>query len=171
VNEAEIERLLPSIFRKLEWLEKEDIIKRIVSLEFNRLIDYYQQAEEIYEPQDVSSKRTYKEEFRNKKGERRENGSRNPEKGYARLFINLGKMDNMNPATLMGFINDNVKGKVPVGKIDLLKSFSFFEVPEEVAGKVVNSFSRHVHGRPQAYRPVGTGCRQSREREKEIFRE
>ena len=41
VNEAEIERLLPSIFRKLEWLEKEDIIKRIVSLEFNRLIDYY----------------------------------------------------------------------------------------------------------------------------------
>jgi len=49
-------------------------------------------------------------------------------------------MDNMNPATLMGFINDNVKGKVPVGKIDLLKSFSFFEVPEEVAGKVVNSF-------------------------------
>jgi len=68
VNEAEIERLLPSIFRKLEWLEKEDIIKRIVSLEFNRLIDYYQQAEEIYEPQDVSSKRTYKEEFRNKKG-------------------------------------------------------------------------------------------------------
>jgi len=117
VNEAEIERLLPSIFRKLEWLEKEDVIKRIVSLEFNRLIDYYQQAEEIYEPQDVSSKRTYKEEFRNKKGERRENGSRNPEKGYARLFINLGKMDNMNPATLMGFINDNVKGKVPVGKL------------------------------------------------------
>src|SRR5690554_6530871 len=47
VNEEEIERLLPSIFRKLEWLEKEDIIKRMVSLEFNRLIDYYQQAQEI----------------------------------------------------------------------------------------------------------------------------
>jgi len=140
VNEAEIERLLPSIFRKLEWLEKEDVIKRIVSLEFNRLIEYYQQAEEIYEPQDGSSRRNDKEEFRNKKRDRPENGSRNPEKGYARLFINLGKMDNVNPATLMGLINDNVKGKVPVGRIDLLKSFSFFEVPEELAGKVVNSF-------------------------------
>ena len=49
-------------------------------------------------------------------------------------------MDNVNPATLMGFINDNVKGKVPIGRIDLLKSFSFFEVPEELANKVVSAF-------------------------------
>ena len=146
VNEAEIERLLPSIFRKLEWLEKEDVIKRIVSLEFNRLIEYYQQAEEIYEPQDGPSRynkeeyRTNKKEYRTKKSDRPDNGSHKPEKGYARLFINVGKVDNVNPATLMGFINDNVKGKVPVGRIDLLKSYSFFEVPEELAGKVVNAF-------------------------------
>src|SRR5690554_7436044 len=57
VNEEEIERLLPSIFRKLEWLDKEDIIKRIVSLEFNRLIEYYQEAEEIFEPTESSSRR------------------------------------------------------------------------------------------------------------------
>ena len=145
VNEAEIERLLPSIFRKLEWLEKEDVIKRIVSLEFNRLIEYYQQADEIYEPQDGTSRynkeeyRTNKKEYRTK-SDRPDNGSHKPEKGYARLFINVGKVDNVNPATLMGFINDNVKGKVPVGRIDLLKSFSFFEVPEELAGKVVNAF-------------------------------
>jgi ATP-dependent RNA helicase DeaD len=145
VNEAEIERLLPSIFRKLEWLEKEDVIKRIVSLEFNRLIEYYQQAEEIYEPHDGPSRynkeeyRTNKKEYRTK-SDRPDNGSHKPEKGYARLFINVGKVDNVNPATLMGFINDNVKGKVPVGRIDLLKSFSFFEVPEELAGKVVNAF-------------------------------
>ncbi|MDR1115385.1 MAG: DEAD/DEAH box helicase, partial [Tannerella sp.] len=47
VNEEDIAALMPSIFRKLEWLEKEDIIKRIVSLEFNRLIDYYHDAGEI----------------------------------------------------------------------------------------------------------------------------
>lgn len=63
-----------------------------------------------------------------------------PEKGYARLFINIGKMDGVNPATLMGFINDHVKGKVPVGRIDLMKSFSFFEVPEELAVRVVKAF-------------------------------
>ncbi|MBK5196145.1 MAG: DEAD/DEAH box helicase [Proteiniphilum sp.] len=138
VNEAEIERLLPSIFRKLEWLEKEDIIKRIVSLEFNRLIEYYQQAEEIYEPQEGSSRRN-RDDFRGK-GDRQEGGARKAEKGYSRLFINIGKMDGVNPGTLMGFINDNVTGKVPVGRIDLMKNFSFFEVPEELASKVVNTF-------------------------------
>jgi len=139
VNEAEIERLLPSIFRKLEWLEKEDIIKRIVSLEFNRLIEYYQQAEEIYEPQEGSSRRG-RDDFRGNKGDRQEGGARKAESGYARLFINIGKMDGVNPGSLMGFINDNVKGKVPVGRIDLMKNFSFFEVPEDLASKVVSTF-------------------------------
>ncbi len=139
VNEEEIERLLPSIFRKLEWLDKEDIIKRVVSLEFNRLIEYYQEAEEIFEPVDNSPRRR-RGEARNGQNDRNEGGSRQAEKGYSRLFINVGKMDGINPAVLMGFINDNVKGKVPIGKIDLLKSFSFFEVPEEHASKVISTF-------------------------------
>lgn len=139
VNEEEIERLLPSIFRKLEWLDKEDIIKRIVSLEFNRLIEYYQEAEEIYEPTEGSSRRK-KGETRGNQYDRNGGSSRQAEKGYSRLFINVGKMDGINPAVLMGFINDNVKGKVPIGKIDLLKSFSFFEVPEEHASKVISTF-------------------------------
>ena len=139
VNEEEIERLLPSIFRKLEWLDKEDIIKRIVSLEFNRLIEYYQEAEEIFEPTDGASRRR-KGETRGNQYDRNDGGSRQAEKGYSRLFINVGKMDGINPAVLMGFINDNVKGKVPIGKIDLMRSFSFFEVPEEHASKVVDTF-------------------------------
>ncbi|HBT86095.1 MAG TPA: DEAD/DEAH box helicase, partial [Porphyromonadaceae bacterium] len=138
VNEEEIERLLPSIFRKLEWLGKEDIIKRIVSLEFNRLIEYYQEAEEIYEPEDFSSGR--KKGERGRQANRNGSVSREAEKGYSRLFINVGKIDGINPAVLMGFINENVKGKVPIGKIDLMRNFSFFEVPENVANKVVDSF-------------------------------
>lgn len=141
VNEEEIDRLLPSIFRKLEWLEKEDIIKRIVSLEFNRLIEYYREAEEIYEPEERSSSKGRREDTRFERTGRRQNsGAVQPEKGYARLFINLGKMDGVNPATLMGFINEHVKGKVPVGRIDLMKNFSFFEIPEELAPKVVKTF-------------------------------
>ncbi len=138
VNEAEIERLLPSIFRKLEWLEKEDIIKRVVSLEFNRLIDYYQQAIEIHEPSD-SIVRKEKGFFSRKPKEMK--GNRQPEKGYSRLFINVGKVDGVNPAILMGFINDHVRGKVPVGKINVMNSFSLFEVPEGVVGKVLKSFT------------------------------
>ncbi len=138
VNEAEIERLLPSIFRKLEWLEKEDIIKRVVSLEFNRLIDYYQQAEEIHEP----SERPVRKEKGLFSRKTRERGDvRQPKRGYTRLFINVGKVDGVNPSILMGFINDHVKGKVPVGKIDVMKSFSLFEVPKEFVDKVLKSFT------------------------------
>lgn len=141
VNEDEIARLLPSVFRKLDWLEKEDIIKRMVSLEFNRLIDYYQAAEEIEEPSESRSRKDEGGKHGAKFGRERngDKGPRKAEKGYARLFINLGKMDGANPANLMGFINDHVPGKVRVGRIDLMKSFSFFEVPEENAKQVLKS--------------------------------
>ncbi len=138
VNEGEIARLLPSIFKKLDWLEKEDIIKRIVSLEFNRLIDYYQAADEIEEPSDSGSKEKKGSERRKK--DFGDKSSKTPEKGYSRIFINIGKTDGVNPANLMGFINDYVPGKITVGRIDLMKSFSFFEVPEDSARKVVKSF-------------------------------
>ena len=140
VNEDEIERLLPSIFRKLDWLEKEDIIKRIVSLEFNRLLEYYSAAEEIIEPTERSSRRDKGDRKERNSFDRNSGGSRQAEKGYTRLFINIGKMDGANPANLMGFVNDHVTGKVRIGKIDLLKNFSFFEVPEEAAPKVVQTF-------------------------------
>lgn len=150
VNEEEISRLLPAIFKKLDWLEKEDIVKRIVSLEFNRLIEYYQQAEEIEVPTERGSRNDRGD--RNDRGGRerrreggrdgrdsRESGPRRAERGYTRFFINLGTMDGANPGSLMGFINDYVPGKVRIGRIDLMKNFSFFEVPEESANKVLSS--------------------------------
>ena len=63
VNEEEIASLMPQIYRKLEWLDKEDIIKRVVSLEFNRMIDYYKDADEIQQVDERSS--------RSERGERR----------------------------------------------------------------------------------------------------
>lgn len=140
VNEEEIGRLLPSIFRKLEWLEKEDLVKRMVSLEFNRFIDYYRQAEEIEEPTERVSGSGKKEKSTRKRGDKNGRSSRQAEKGYARIFINIGKIDGANPANLMGLINDHVSGKIRIGRIDLLNNFSFFEVPEENARKVINSF-------------------------------
>ena len=139
VNDEEINHLLPSVFRKLEWLEKEDIIKRIVSLEFNNLLEYYNAAEEIVEPTERSSRKERDDRKSFDRGDRSA-GPRQAEKGYTRIFINIGKMDGANPANLMGFINDHVTEKVRIGRIDLLKNFSFFEVPEGVAPKVVNTF-------------------------------
>lgn len=144
VNEDEISNLLPSVYRKLDWLEKEDIIKRVVALEFNRLIDYYRDAEEIESPSDRSSSRDDKSYPRRKDRDRndRSSGGHGAERGYSRLFINVGRTDNVNPATLMGLVNDFVPEKVNIGRIDILQNFSFFEVPEKDAQKVIKSMSR-----------------------------
>ncbi len=138
VNEDEISTILPAVYRKLDWLEKEDIIKRVVALEFNRLIDYYREAQEIESPSD---RYTREESFPRRK-ERDRSGSRNAEKGYSRLFINIGRTDNVNPATLMGLVNDFVPDKINIGRIDIMQNFSFFEVPDKDAQKVIGAMSR-----------------------------
>ena len=123
VDEEEIATLLPSVYRKLEWLEKEDIIKRIVSLEFNRFIAYYRDAEEI---EIVDEKKKKREDREPRRGDSFSRTS--GENGFTRLFINLGKIDGFYPNTLIELINNNVGGRIRIGKIDLMKTFSFFDV-------------------------------------------
>ena len=138
VNEEEIEGIIPPIYRKLDWLDKEDIIKRLISLEFNRLIDYYQEAGDIIESPEES--RRYE---RGERGERQGRGTgtgRASERGYARLFINIGRTDGLAPQNVIGLLNDNVPGrKVDIGKIDLMKNFSFFEVKEADKSRVIQN--------------------------------
>ena len=138
VDEEEIEQFLPEVYRKLEWLDKEDLIKRVVSREFGRFLQYYANAPEIEEVSSSSDKNQ-------KKGKR--NG-RQAEEGYTRLCLNLGKVDGFYAKEVMKLVNDNVQGKVEIGRIDLMKSFSFFEVAEEEADRVVKSLSSiHFKGR------------------------
>ncbi|MDR0799258.1 MAG: DEAD/DEAH box helicase [Dysgonamonadaceae bacterium] len=146
VNEEEIQEIMPAIYRKLDWLDKEDVIKRMISLEFNRLINYYREAGEIEAPQErkAGERKTGERNKGEWKTGGKEKGSGRPsEKGYARLFINLGKTDGLWPQQVIGLINDNVPGKkITVGRIDLMKTFSFFEVKEADKDRVV----RHLDG-------------------------
>ena len=89
VNEEEIADFLPGIYRKLEWLTKEDVIKRMVSLEFNRFLEYYRNAKEIETPTDSRGERNSRE--RKERGSDREKTGRKAEPGFTRLFLNLGK--------------------------------------------------------------------------------
>lgn len=127
VDEEEIATLMPQIYRKLEWLDKEDIIKRVVSLEFNRMIDYYKDADEI---QDVDE--------RSARLDRAERRSHNAEEGFSRFFLNFGKSDGLYPNQLIELVNKCVPGKVRIGKIDLRDNFSFFEVEEDEAQRVMD---------------------------------
>ncbi len=148
VDEEQIAPFMQDIDRYFEYIDKEDLIKKIVSMEFGRFLAYYADAPEI-EPVGTKKERGEKRE-RGKRGEKREGGSRKPEAGYRRLFINLGKKDGFYPGELMQFLNKNVKGHVEVGHIDLLTMMSYFEVPEEDAQRVM----KYVNGQKYKGRDV-----------------
>lgn len=140
VNEEEIAPFLPEVYRKFDMMDKEDLIKRMVSMEFNRFLDYYKNAPEIIQPSEKGGREDKgdKKGYKDRKGERKEK-NRQAEPGYTRLFINLGKKDKINPKVFMGFINRVAEGKkIDLGRIDLMQNFSFFEVPESQAKMVVN---------------------------------
>ena len=138
VNEEEIEPFMADINRYFEYVDKEDIIKKIVSMEFGKFLAYYADAPEILPPS-ASSRGDRKERSTRKRGE---GGKREPHKaepGYQKLFINLGKTDGFYPGEIMQFLNRNIKGRQEVGHIDLLDRICYIEVPEKDATKVMRA--------------------------------
>ena len=132
VDDEEIAPFMQDIQRYFEYIDKEELIKKIVSMEFGKFLSYYADAPEIEE---VNSKR---EEGRGKREDGRGRKQPTPtSKGYKKLFINLGKKDGFYPGELMQTLNRFVGGRQEVGHIDLLDTISYFEVPEKDAKKVM----------------------------------
>lgn len=137
-EDSKLEAILPGIMRKLEWLDKEELLRRVMLLEFRRLLDYYENVEEIDETE-IKSKPSESDKTKRQRG---------AEEGMTRLFINFGKMDHMFPNKLIELINRCVPGRVKIGKIDLLPHFAFFDVDEHEASEVIESLNRYeVEGR------------------------
>jgi ATP-dependent RNA helicase DeaD len=129
----EIEKFLPEITEKLSGLDREELLRRVVSLQFDRFLDDYRSGDEILSPVDRGDD-NYRD--RGKKGPQREYAG-----NYKRLFINLGKTDGFYPEQLIELVNKNTQKKVPLGKIDLLKTFSFFEVESEFADYLIEALN------------------------------
>jgi ATP-dependent RNA helicase DeaD len=122
VNEKEIKDFLPDIFQKLDGLDRKELIKRFVSIEFNQFLSYYENSRDL-------------------NGDDRPERKKPGDASFVRFYINQGKMDNLTPARLMGLINECIKKRdVEIGRIEILKSFSFFEIDksfkEDVLGKM-----------------------------------
>ena len=147
VDDDEIEEFLPEVRRKLEWLDKEDLLKRLVSREFGRFLAYYANAPEIEEVSTERKEKNAKEKNGKEKGRvHRSAGDHEAEAGYSRLFITLGKADGFYARELIGFINRHVQGeKVEIGRIDLRPRFSFFEVPESETKRVLQAMQSLQH--------------------------
>ncbi len=151
VDDNQIAPFLPEIFRKLDWLTKEDLVKRIVSREFGHFLDYYANAPEIVQSQGGKKDREDRKSAgrQSGRGKDRVSGPRAAEPGYKRLFINLGKRDNFYAREIINLVNRYVKGKVQIGRIDLTTNCSFFEVPEASADLVLKKMSKAVVGNRQ----------------------
>jgi len=125
VDYSQIDSFLPDIYKKLEWLDREELIKKFVSVEFNRFLDYYKNAPDLNIP-DVS---------------KRSVGKKTAMAGFARFFINLGKTDDLKPASLIGLINDFTGVRdIQIGEIEILKNFSFFEIDENFTSALLKGF-------------------------------
>jgi ATP-dependent RNA helicase DeaD len=140
VDEEQIGPFMQDISRYFEFIDKEDLIKKIVSVEFGKFLAYYADAPEIR----IETGKKERGEGKKDRKERGKGGRRQAEEGYSRLFINLGKKDGFYPGEVMQFINRNVKGRVEVGHIDLQNTFSFIEVPQEDAERVMNGLTGTV---------------------------
>ena len=135
IDEAQINKYMPGVLRKLEWLSGEDLLKRVLSLEFNRLLDYYRDAPTI----DFIDEKPQKERKKDSKPKSdKEKDRRTAERGMERIYVNVGKGDGFFAGNLIELLNHNVQGKrVDVGRIDLLPHYSLFDVQKADARRVV----------------------------------
>lgn len=154
IDEAQIEPFIEVIYKKLEWLSREELIKKFVSVEFNRFLSYYKGAKDLNIFQDSRESRGE----RGRRGERRERGERSDrgsrqkrdkkgrdegraEVGFSRLFINIGSKDNLNPSSLIGLINKYTKeSSIDIGRIEIMKAFSFFEIDSAFESNILKAF-------------------------------
>ncbi|CAM1365182.1 ATP-dependent RNA helicase DeaD [Tenacibaculum sediminilitoris] len=125
VNKDQIEGFLPGIYEKLEDLSREELIQKFVSLEFNTFLSYYENASDLNNLSTKDSSR-----------------SRSSSENMTRFFINLGRKDRLNPAKLIGLINDqNIGDKIEIGAIDILDTFSFFEIDKNFENETLDAFA------------------------------
>jgi len=138
VNEEQMAKFLPEALEKLSSLEREDLIKHFLSVEFNQFLDYYSNSNDLNAKggNDRKGNRNDRSD-RGGRGSGRDRGV--AEAGYERFFINIGRRDGLNPVRLMGLVNEQLNGSKPdFGKIDLQNNFSFFEVESGYESALTN---------------------------------
>ncbi|HEY5591475.1 MAG TPA: DbpA RNA binding domain-containing protein, partial [Paludibacter sp.] len=166
VSEEQIETYMPQIMKQLEYLSKEELLKRFVSLEFNRFLSYYKNTEDLNLPE--RSERGERGE-RSDRGERGERGNKSG--GRVRLKMNLGEREGIDAKRLLGIINDVTGDKsINIGAIEVTNKFTFFDVFADQLDQVVKAFadqtevevseakgSKNFDDRKSDYRPRSGG--------------
>ncbi|WP_269222259.1 DEAD/DEAH box helicase [Flavobacterium sp. IMCC34518] len=126
----EIDNYLPAINNVLEDLSKEELIKKMVSVEFNRFINYYKKNRDISNQSSGSERRDRDD----RDGAPRENNNG----GATRYFVNIGSRDNFDWMSLKDYLKETLDlGRDDVFKVDVKEGFSFFNTDPEHTDKVM----------------------------------
>ena len=134
VDNEKIEPFLSSINEKLEGLDRDQLIKHFVSAEFNRFISYYKNARDI---NILSVSKSSRSKTDRKTTSGRRGGVRN---NFTRFYINIGTKHRLNPLKLISLINESLNSSDhEIGKIEILKTFSFFEIDSSVSLKLIET--------------------------------
>ena len=143
VDDEQIAPYMEEINRQFEYVDKEDVIKKMVTITFGRFLNYYKHAPEIEKPSTAKGRgeKTSRGKGNVTNGRRKHEA----EAGYQRLFINLGKADGFYPGEIMQYLNRHVKGRQEVGHIDLLSKFCYIEVPKDDARRVMKALNGTVY--------------------------
>ena len=143
----DIDDYLPVVFKKLSWLTREELITRVVALNFNRFLDYYKDAKDLNID---DSKDSSKKEKKEKKV--------HDDSHMVRLFFGMGKRDHIKPNSLIGKINDVTGTKdIEIGHIDLKENFSFVAVDGAQAQFIVDCFADPTKNRDGIRVEITTG--------------
>lgn len=131
INETEISDFLPSIYEKLEGMDREELIKRFVSLEFNTFLTYYENAPDLNDSEHMKRSSDSR-------------GKSRDDENMTRFFINIGRKDKLNPARLIGLINDqSIAKNIEIGQIEILDTFSFFELDKNYQEETLTAFQKN----------------------------
>lgn len=165
----QLRKMVPGVYEALDQLDKDELIRRIAGLEFEKLLSEYSYAEDLSIPDQDNSRSNGREKYRNR-------ALLEDNEGYTRLFINLGKMDGLYPKELIGLVNDNTRGeRINLGRIDLMREFSFFEVENQQVKTLIKSMknstfrNRRVDvtiAQPQGQAPEGKKAKPFERRKK-----
>ena len=146
VHEEEIAPFIDEIYKKLSWMERDDLIKSFVSVEFNRFLAYYENAPDLnvhlpgnaWKEDRFDSRTRAEKRDRTQRKEREPREKRNNKVEFDKLFINLRSKNNLTPGKLIGLINERVTTRgIEIGQIEMMKSFAFFEADNKHTQEII----------------------------------
>jgi Superfamily II DNA and RNA helicases len=146
VDEEQIAPYIQNISKQLEYLTKEELLKHFVSLEFNRFLEYYKNAEDLnIAEKETRTRRDGRDVERGERSDRGERGEWGKKKSgrKVRLKMNIGRNEGIETRAFLRLINDVTGDKsINIGDIEITGNYSFFDVYEDQSEQVLQAFEQ-----------------------------